>query len=132
MATFAPNPAQISDVTERWRSLDGQDLINAEAWLADAWEILQVESPGLVDRINANIISSSLVVATLAEAVARKGRNSDGRRQQQVTVDDATAGWTLDSSIKAGELYFTDQELARLSGRSRSTSRARAYSVIPL
>ena len=124
------NPAIIGDVENRWRPLTGNDLITATTWLNDAWVNLQIDSPGLVDRIVSGVTPVEAVVATLAEAVARKGRNADGKRQESITSDDSTRSWTLDSFVSTGELKFTDAELRRLSGNT-GKGRSRAFSVMP-
>lgn len=123
------NPAIISDVVNRWRPLSGNDLITATTWLADAWNNLQFDSPGLVARIDAGTTSVEVVIAVLAEAVARKGRNADGKRQESVTIDDATRSWTLDSFVSTGELKFTAGELRRVGGPAAGP--ARAHSMMP-
>lgn len=127
------NPSFPDDVAARWRPLTTAEQVTVETWLGDAWLMLQVDSPGIVARIAAATVDLGLVIATLAEAVARKGRNADGKRQESITIDDATRSWTLDSSVSGGELYFTVAELSRLAGVGgnigRSTS---AFSVMPL
>lgn len=123
------NPALVSDIEDRWRPLTGQDAVTAASWLDDAWAMLQVDSPGIIERLASGATSIELAVATLAEAVARKGKNADGKRQQSITVDDATRSWTLDASVAAGELFFTDAELRRLGGLGRR--RGKAFSLMP-
>lgn len=123
------NPAIISDVATRWRPLTSAETITVTVWLDDAWEMLRVDSPGIEARMVSGAVTPALVVATLSEAVARKGRNADGKRQESITIDDATRSWTLDSAVSAGELYFTESELRRLSGEK--ADRPRARSVMP-
>jgi len=124
------NPAQLADVEDRWRPLDGQDAVTVKTWLDDAWNTLTIESPGIEDRIENDVVPEPVVVAVLAEAVIRKAKNADGKRQQSITIDDATRSWTLNDFAASGELKFTDSELLRLSGKPGKT-RVKAFSVMP-
>jgi|GEM_PF-6447766 len=124
------NPAIVGDVEAHWRPLSAAELITAQSWLDMAWRILLVDSPGIQARIDADTVDVDLVIDILAEAVARKGKNADGKRQESVTIDDATRSWTLDASISAGELFFTPDELRRLLGEG-GRRRVSIFSVMP-
>lgn len=122
------NPAALSDVVANWRPLTVAEETTVQSWLDNAWTYLQIDSPGLVGRIDSGAVPLELVIATLVDAVIRKGRNPDGHRQGSVAVDDASRSWTVDSSRSAGDLYFTETELSRLGGASTN---GKAFSVMP-
>jgi hypothetical protein len=123
------SPALVDDVEARWRPLTGQDQITAQSWLDDAWAKLLIYSPGLEQRMEDNVTPVEVVIAVVCEAVIRKAQNPEGRRQNTVSIDDASRSWTLDTTRSGGDLYFTPEEL-RLVGGAPST-RGQAFSVMP-
>lgn len=122
------NPAFVGDVSDRWRPLSVQEEDTIQFWLEDAWGILQVDSPGLVSRIESGSTDLAVVVSVLCYAVIRKAKNPDTWRQGSVSIDDAARSFTLDTTISSGELYFTPDELRRVGG---SGQRGRAFSITP-
>lgn len=123
------NPATFEDVEAVWRPLDDEEQSRVTALLDRAWGRLQIESPGVVDRIAAGSVPVEVVVDVLSSAVIRVAMNPERHRQGQVTSDDSSRSWTIDSSISSGELYFTDAELALVSGGRRR--RPSVFSVMP-
>src|SRR5699024_12590537 len=108
----------------------GTDRRRGEEWLGDAWRLLRIQSPGSEDRVEIGVVPEPVVAAVFAEAVIRKAKSADGKRQQSITIDDATRSWTLNDFSASGELKFTDSELLRLSGKPGKT-RVKAFSVMP-
>ena len=74
---------------------------------------------------------SAEVVKVLADAVGRvlASLERGSLRKGSIGVDDGSASWELDSSIRA-DLYFTDKELTGLR-ETGPTKRPRAFSGLP-
>lgn len=104
-------PADFDDVkTRSTRAISESQKPWVEAKLGDAWEMLKAKVPGLVERIESEDLSNSLVVAILAEAVIRVLKNPNSVRS--TGIDDAQV--TIDYTVASGRLYFLDEELALL------------------
>jgi hypothetical protein len=116
------NPVQISDVEARFRSLADAEKATAEAWLDDAWAIIQLQVPGLPQRVTSGELPNDVVKAIVAAMVIRVLRNPEAIRSW--TVDDAS--FTRDTALSAGLLYATPDELALLS-----TSTSGAFTIRP-
>lgn len=125
-----PNPATTADVTARWRPLSGQETVNAETFLADAWVMLKrrmaVEGVDIEAQIALDADLSADVVRVLATAVLRVMKNPDGKSRE--SIDDYS--WSRDEATAAGLLYFTDDELDGLIPGSGESGRA--FMVDPL
>ena len=114
------NPATVSDVEARWRDLTSTELINAEAFLADAWAMLLARRPTLDADITAGTVSTENAIRVVTAMVIRIMRNPDGKLSE--TIDDYS--YTRDRLISTGALHVTPEELADLtpSGYKRAKS----------
>ena len=115
-----PNPATAADVAARWRTLSAEETTVATTLLDDAWLMLLGRLPSLEDNITAGTVTEANVVRVLATMVLRVLKNPDGKSEE--AVDDYR--YRRDSSLSAGLLYVTPDELADLT-----PSRARQRSV---
>lgn len=107
-----PSPAIYLDIEARWRPLSSEEQNVASTLLEDAWRLLR-RVDGLADleaRIDADSELRAEVVRVLSLAVKRVLLNPDGKQIEQ--IDDYS--YTRDKSTAAGELYFTDEEVAGL------------------
>lgn len=125
------NPAQLTDVEDRWRPLTTSETTVATTRLDDAWRKLQRDVPDIEARFATEPNLQSDAIQVLADSVIRvlQALERGGIRKGSIGVDDATRSWELDASI-SGSLYFTDDELAGLMPGG-GDDRARAYSVMP-
>jgi hypothetical protein len=82
--------------------------------LQNAAALLQVQVPQLDARIAAGSLDADVVAAVSTAMVHRVMLNPDGRRQNTVSVDDASTSWTVDVAVSTGALYLSDQERAVL------------------
>lgn len=123
---MAANPASVSDIESRWRSLSAEEETVAASLLGDAWEILKARVPSLASRLDAAppTLASALVVAVLSAMVLRVMQNPTGLRQE--SIDDYT--WIRDNAVSSGLLYASDDELALLSPAGDT---AAAFSIRP-
>lgn len=101
-------PVTVEDIEARWRPLSDQESVNAQAFIADAWEELLIRRPELEANMTAGTVREGNVCRILAWAVRRVLINPEGWVQE--TLDD----WTGRRSdlVAQGTLYFTDEELA--------------------
>ena len=102
------------------RPLTSVEKLAAKDWLEDAREEVRGRVPTLDARRAAGLTTDGQLRKVLAAAVVRVLRNPNAIRQYG--VDDGTV--TRDSALSAGLLYFTDDELALLSGVRRSNGEA--------
>ncbi|TYP82069.1 hypothetical protein [Blastococcus xanthinilyticus] len=109
-----PNPTVVTDVEDRFRTLNDAERRLAGSLLADAWEELLAPRnvPDLEDRLGRDVVSVGLVRRVVAAMVIRVLRNPEAIRQWQ--VDDAS--FTRDSMVSSGLLYASADEIALLSG----------------
>ena len=125
------SPATTADIVSRWRPLTTQESTVATTRLEDAWRKLKRDLPTLEARMVGNADLTAETVRVLADAVTRilvsleRGR----LRKGSVGIDDGSASWELDASIRA-DLYFTDEELADLSETGKRKP-VRVFSVQP-
>jgi len=122
------NPVTTTDLAARLgRALTADETTQANALLADAWAILTARDATIDTRLTASTLDAGLVVAVVCAMVLRVLRNPDGKRQE--AIDDYS--WTRDTSIAAGSLYVSDDELALLAapytGTTRGSVRLVAY-----
>lgn len=105
-----PNPATAGDIESRWRPLTTDEAIVGTTLLEDGWLLLKGRVVDLEDRMDDEADLPAAVKRVLANAVIRVMKNPDGKRQE--SIDDYS--WTRDNAVSAGELYFTDAEMASL------------------
>jgi hypothetical protein len=113
--TDATNPAT-ADAVVLERPLTPEETAAVPHWLDQAWTILQTRVPGIPGRLalppgTPTALTTAAVVQVLAAMVERKVRNPDGLRGW--TVDDVAR--TVDAALSTGQLYVTDDEVARLA-----------------
>ena len=116
-----PNPVRVSDIERRFRPLKEQEVVNAEAWLADIWSLLLQKRKTIEAEILAGDVQESTLVRVLSESVIRKLRNPDGKAEE--SIDDYR--FKRDAAVASGELYLTRDELTELT----PTSTGRRHSV---
>lgn len=122
---MAVNPVTLADVEARFRTLTDEETAVAEALLADAWAILLVTVPTLATRISSGAAPLEVVAFVESSMVLRVLRNPNGVKQW--SVDDYSE--TRDSTLSAGSLYASPEEVALLNGTG--ASRRGAFSVTP-
>jgi hypothetical protein len=121
-----PNPVDLADLEDRWRPLADDEKAGAQALLADAWAIANVQLPNLDASVTAGTTSPDAVRAVLSAMVIRVLRNPDGVRQW--SVDDYSE--TRDSTLSSGALYLTADEL-NLLNTAMGRPRRGAFSITP-
>lgn len=126
------NPATTADIEARWRPLTEAEAIIAATRLEDAWRKLKRNVSGIETRMAADEDLEADVVRVLADAVIRllRSAQTDGLKRRTVAVDDGSATYERDTDYDRAALYFTEGELADLSGGT-TRGRARAFSVMP-
>lgn len=114
------NPATTTDLEVRWRTLSNGETVNAEAFLDDAWVLLQGRRPTIAADVLAGTVSTSNVVRVICSMVLRVLKNPDGKSEER--IDDYS--YRRDAGVAAGALYVTADELGDLTpgGRSRYRS----------
>jgi hypothetical protein len=113
------NPASIADIEARWRPLTAQEIVNANAFLGDAWALLTNRRPTLEVDMSAEAVSPENVVRVVCAMVLRVLKNPDGYESE--SLDD----WNGRRSelIASGLLHVTPDELADVApGRRRRRS----------
>ena len=105
------NPATIADIEARWRPLSTQEAINAEAYLGDAWWLLQGRRPTLDADLTAGTVTEGNVVRIVTAMVLRILKNPDGKVEE--SIDDYR--YRRDSLMASGLLSVTDDELADIT-----------------
>jgi hypothetical protein len=81
-------------------------------WLDVAWRQLQREDRSLVGRITSGDIDQATVDDVITAAARRVLRNPDGRKSENISLDDYSESWTTADPTE--DLYFTAAELRRL------------------
>lgn len=108
------NPATPADVTKRWRSLNPQETVNAETFLADAWRMVRRNVPDIATRLDAGTPAAddlrADVVQVLAQAALRVLKNLDGSKRE--SADDVS--WEPDQAAASGLLEITPAEYVLL------------------
>lgn len=115
-----PNPATTADIEDRWRPLVGQEVVNAQTFLDDAWALLLTRRPSLEADVTAGTVSVDNVIRVISAMVLRVLRNPDGKRSE--SIDDYS--WTRDQAVSAGLLYVLADELGDLTPGGPSTRRS--------
>ena len=114
-----PNPATVSDVEDRWRSLTAAETSVAETLLDDAWEELLSRRPNLEANLTDGDVRERNVVRVLAWMVRRVLMNPEA--WQDEAIDD----WRgrRHDLVSAGVLTVTTEELRSISP-NRTTRRS--------
>lgn len=114
-----PNPATTSDIEARWRPLNDQETVNAEAYLDDAWWLLTARRPTLEADVTAGTVTEGNVIRVVAAMVKRILMNPGGFDQEQI---DDWAG-RRNKLVADGVLRIDPDELADITpGRRRQRS----------
>lgn len=106
------NPATVSDIETRWRTLTSDETTVATALINDAWAQLIQMADNVPGDLAGDAMDPALVQSVIAAAVIRVMKNPDGNRSE--SIEDYS--WTRDSAVSTGTLYFTDNELALMKG----------------
>jgi hypothetical protein len=113
------NPVGIADIEARWRPLNTQQAVNANAYIDDAWAMLLGRRPNLETDLGEGTVSRDNVVRVVATMVLRILRNPEGKDSEQ--IDDYK--YTRHELVASGMLHVTSDELADITpGRSRRRS----------
>lgn len=122
------NPVTVEDVAYRFRPLSTEDEINqVEVLLDDAWAIVNAQLPMLESQLAAAVNPPEGVLrAVICNMVIRVLRNPNGVKQW--AVDDYSE--TRDSSISAGALYLSTDEMALIT-QSLGNRRRGAFTITP-
>lgn len=114
-----PNPTTIADIEARWRPLVGNETVNADAFLGDAWAELISRRPNLEADITAGTVSTENVIRVVSAMVLRVLRNPEGWDQE--AIDD----WSgrRNALVADGILRITADELAAVTP-GRATRRS--------
>lgn len=106
-----PNPATVTDIEDRWRSLSDDEKVVAHTFLDDAWWLLTSRLPSLESNQTAGTVSDRNVVRVLASMVIRVLRNPEGYE------DEALDDWRGRRSAltSSGVLHLTADEAASLT-----------------
>jgi hypothetical protein len=113
------NPVGIADIEARWRPLNTQQTVNANAYIDDAWAMLLGRRPNLETDLAEGTISRDNVIRVVSTMVIRILRNPEGKQSEQ--IDDYK--YTRHELVSSGMLHVTSDELADITpGRSRRRS----------
>ena len=83
------NPVTLSDVEDRFfRPLSDRELVNAKAWLADAWWLVTTRIPSLETNIEDELVPVENVVTVVTSMVHRMLKNPEGNISE--SIDDYT------------------------------------------
>lgn len=122
------NPATVADVEGRWLfdvAMPATDKV--QQWLDAAWRELLSRDASIDTRLTAGTLAAADVTDVVVAMTLRVLGNPGGKRQE--SIDDYS--YTRDSSVAAGALYVSDDELARLratyTGKTRGSVRLVAY-----
>jgi hypothetical protein len=117
----------VSDIEDRFRPLSPDEVPQAQALLDDAWAIINAQIPLLASTIASQPTAPLGVLrAVLCNMVIRVLRNPNGVKQW--AVDDYSE--TRDSSVSAGSLYLSTDEMALIT-QSLGNRRRGAFSITP-
>lgn len=105
------NPATIADLEARWRPLTAEEVVNATAFLGDAWAELLSRRPNLEADVEAGAVNEANVTRVVAAMVLRVMRNPEGWAQE--SIDD----WSgrRNDLVADGILRVTPEELAAVT-----------------
>lgn len=104
--------ASVTDVQVRLGRpiTDTAEIAQVNAWLADLEALIKVRVPDLGVRILDGLLDEDVVKLVEAQAVVRKVKNPDGKKNER--VDDYSYG--LNDDAARGDLFLTDDEWALL------------------
>ena len=116
-----PNPTSTSDLEARWRALTDAELSNAEAFLDDAWALLQARRPTLEDDMIDGTVAEANVRRVVCAMVLRVLKNPDGYDSE--SLDD----WSghRNALTASGLLYVSPEELADVTPGRREVRSVR-------
>jgi hypothetical protein len=108
--------AVLTDVSTRLgRTIsDTAEVSQVNAWIADVERLILRRVPDLAASITAGDVTTADVVMVECQAVLRKIKNPDGKKDER--VDDYSYG--LNPEAAKGELFLTDEEWASISPAS--------------
>lgn len=89
---------------------DSAEIAQVNAWLSDIEALIKVRIPDLAVRILDGVLDEEVVKLVEAQAVVRKAKNPDGKKNER--VDDYSYGLTDDAA--RGDLFLTDDEWSLL------------------
>ncbi|UJQ87200.1 head-to-tail adaptor [Arthrobacter phage BaileyBlu] len=122
------------DVIDAWVGEDAPvDDAKVETWIGKAERLVRFHFPDIQERIDAETEPDLLddVKDVVVAAVHRVFRNPEGIRQRNETTGPFTGSVTYGGEIPGG-LVLTDDELARLSGGTKTADqKAFGVSMIP-
>jgi len=111
-------------VVDAWIGDDAPtDLAKVDLWVGRAERLLRSKLPGLSARISADPVEPDLldnVKDVVTSMVQRVFRNPEGVRTRQETTGPFSGSVTLGGD-QPGELWVTDDELARVSPTGTSS-----------
>ena len=113
-----------TEVVDAWIGDDAPtDLAKVDLWVGRAERLLRSKLPGLSARISADPVEPDLldnVKDVVTSMVQRVFRNPEGVRTRQETTGPFSGSVTLGGD-QPGELWVTDDELARVSPAGTSS-----------
>ena len=89
---------------------DSAEIAQVNAWLSDIEALIKVRIPDLAVRILDGVLDEEVVKLVEAQAVVRKAKNPDGKKNER--VDDYSYG--LNDDAARGDLFLTDDEWSLL------------------
>lgn len=104
---MADNPVEVPHIEARFRTLSDNEKVNAEAWIADSWEILTSRRPSLSDDMDASTVSDNAVIRVISAMVIRRLQNPEGKSEE--SIDDYS--YKRDPSTASGDLYVKNSEI---------------------
>lgn len=117
------NPVVVADLVARWRPLSSAELVNAQAFLDDAWEELLVRVPSIESRLASGDLRPGLVVKTVIAAVKAVMLNPEGLKEEHL----GDYGYSRDDATS--RQFFSDADIELLSPGAVSGSGA--FSIAP-
>ncbi|MCK9597807.1 MAG: phage Gp19/Gp15/Gp42 family protein [Sphaerochaeta sp.] len=102
---------------------DAAEIAQVNAWISDIEGVIIERIPDLVALVTAGEIAAATVVRVECQAVLRKIKNPDGKKDER--GDDYSYG--LNPEYAKGELFLTDEEWASLATSTSET----AFTIAP-
>src|SRR5690348_51365 len=104
------NPVGIAHVQARFPgTLSAAQVINASAWLDDAWAYVVRHRPTIEADLTAETVSEADVIRVVSEMVIRKLLNPE--RKSMESIDD----YRFERDRGTGDIFATDDELGDLT-----------------
>lgn len=120
------------DITSRWRPLTEAETAIIGKLIADAQDILEedAEVAGLSPVADDDSRRARSYKRIVAGMVKRVLTNPEGILSFAETIDDYRREYRRDAAVSRGDLYVSDDELARLRPAEARRSRG-AFSIFP-